>query len=512
MKTLFTNPTLFAILVMLVSACNDDILFQDNPNQETADQFWKTQDDAIMGINAVYSALQDVGTFGRWHTYVYDCRSDEVYNLSPWTELQNYTKFTHPNYNFETNMFVWWHMYVTVYRANQILDNVPEIDMDPDLKNRILAEATFLRALTFFHLGTMYGNVPIVLTESTPEDRPMQNTQPEVYQQVIDDLTDIYPNLPDTYPASDLGRATKGAARALLGKVYMQQHKWQEAATEFEAVINSPAGYALTQNYKDNFTDLNENNEESIFEIQFAEGEANCRDCPGGAEGSERAIFFAPSEIGWNEGHFRPWVLETFFEETTISGDVDPRLAVTMFYNKSLYDPNDPDTLVYGKGYNTRFGADNEKTWFRKYQNDYKQDFEAWQSGINCRLIRLADIYLLYAEAMNELNDIPTAIEYIDYVRERSDIPGLLTVKPSWTKDEIRSQLQNHERVLELAGEGTRWFDLVRWGWLDQQAEINNIMSRDEDFSYFEVGKSIFLPIPTHEVDVNPNLIQNPGY
>ena len=205
-------------------------------------------------------------------------------------------------------------------------------------------------------------------------------------------------------------------------------------------------------------------------------------------------------------------MLDEFLKETTISGETDPRLAVTMFYNKALYDPADPDTLVYVTGYITQFGSNSTLTWFRKYQSDYKQDFEGWQSGINFRLIRLADIDLLYAEAMNEMGETSIAIDYIDYVRERSNIASLLTLQANWTQEEIRQQLQDHERVLELASEGTRWFDLVRWGWLDNSTDLEKIRERDEDFDYFEVGKSILLPIPTHEVDVNPKLLQNPGY
>ena len=373
MKSIFK---LIAVMAVLLSACNDDLLYQDNPNQLTSDQFWQNEEHAIMGVNAAYSALQDLGTFARWHTYAYDCRSDEVYNLSPWTELQNFTMFTISNYDFDPNRDLWIHMYTAVYRTNQVLDHVPAISIDEDLQKRIIAEAKFIRALIFYNLGTLFGNVPLVLRESTPEDRPEQNSQEEVYQQAINDLTGALPDLPDTYPNSELGRATKGAARALLAKVYMQQHRWQEAADQFELVINSPANYSLTINYKDNFTDVNENNEESIFEVQFRAGEASCRDCPGGAEGSERAIFFAPAGVGWNEGHFRPWVLDEFMKEQTRDGKVDPRLAVTMFYNKAIYNPTDPDTLVYGLGYVRRYGKASQRTWFRKYQNDYKQKFE----------------------------------------------------------------------------------------------------------------------------------------
>jgi tetratricopeptide (TPR) repeat protein len=506
------SKKIILILAVLLAACNDDLLFQNNPNQQTSDQFWKTEGDALLGINAAYSALQDIGAFARWHTYAYDCRSDEVYNLSPWTELQNFTKFSIANYDFDTNRDLWMHMYVIIYRSNQVLDHVPYISMDITLRNRIIAEAKFLRALAFYNLGTLFGNIPLVLKESVPEDRPKQKTQEEVYNQVINDLSSAIPDLPDTYTASELGRVTSGAANALLGKVYMQQHKWDEAAVQFEKVFNSAANYTLVSNYKDNFTDTYENNEESIFEVQFKEGESNCRDCPGGAEGNERAIFFAPSGVGWNEGNFRPWVLDEFLKEKTTGGKIDPRLTVTMFYNKSLYDPTDPDTLVYGLGFIKKFGKNKNLTWFRKYQNDYKQKVELWESGINCRLIRLADIYLLYAEAKNELNDVNTAIEYIDKVRNRSNIPNLLDVKPSWTEEEIRAQLQNHERVLELASEGTRWFDLARWGWLEDPAEVQNLKNRDEDFNFYEIGKSGLLPIPTHEVNNNPSLQQNPNY
>ncbi len=183
-------------------------------------------------------------------------------------ELAVFTRFIQPNNNFFISAFAWNDYYRTIYRTNQALGRIPGITMDAGLKAQYIAESRFIRALMYFDLDSFFGNVPLILVEPTATTRVQQVTPAEVEAQVIADLQAAIPDLPVAYAAADLGRATKGAAQALLAKMYMQQHKYAEASALFTTIIGS-GKYSLVPNYLDNFTDTNENNSESLFEVQY---------------------------------------------------------------------------------------------------------------------------------------------------------------------------------------------------------------------------------------------------
>src|SRR3979411_3023675 len=162
--------------------------------------------------------------------------------------------------------------YWTIYRANQVTEFVPAIAMDATLRDRIVVEAKFLRALMYFNLVNLYGGVPVITKPPVPTDRPATSTVAEVYAQIEKDLTEAAAVLPTSYSGADVGRATKGAALAMLGKAQLQQKKWAIAATTLAQVVAMPQ-YNLMPNYADNFTDAFENNQESVFEVQFGDGD-----------------------------------------------------------------------------------------------------------------------------------------------------------------------------------------------------------------------------------------------
>jgi len=521
-------------LLLSATACEKDILNQVNPNLPTVQVSWVTSDDAVRGSTACYAGLQGLGMYRRWLNFAFDIRDDIGWSQSPWGELADFTRFVQQNYDFEVSSTIWRDHYRTIFRCNQVLDRVPTITtMDAGLQKRILAEAKFLRALSYFNLASLYGNVPLDLAYSTELNRPVtQAKEADVWAQVYKDLQEAAPDLPVSYGASDVGRATKGAAQALLGKAYMQNKRWADAQAQFALVIG-PGTYRLTNNYTDNFRHTSENNSESIFEVQFSDEKKGGNDSGGGpdatsSQGSQRSQFWGVPGFGFNDGEVRPWLVNEFLKEPTAAGQRDPRLAATVFYNRldqrqfPTALPADADTLAYGAGFLGRYHSNDgdrqgtealrlrSRVYWRKYQTDYYRQFEDFDSPINQRVIRYADVLLLQAEALNEQGRTTDAVALINQVRQRPSV-NLAPLSPSgFTQDGLRTQLM-HERATELAGEGVRWFDLQRWGLLDTQAGVDQLKARDAQFNTFRVGISRLLPLLQTEVDLL-RLTQNPGY
>lgn len=497
---------------ILFSCSESKLLDQVNPNQASTATFWKNDADAIKGINAAYSGMQD-RRFSLWTIFLTDLSSDEGYSQSPWTDLGNLSKFIVTDYNIPMNRESFEAAYQGIYRCHQVLENVPNINMDATLKKRILAEAKLIRAYFYYNMANIWGNVPLVLTSQTLSDRPTQATQAQVFEQVIKDCQEAATDLPESYSGLDLGRLHKYSAIALLGKTYMQQRKWTEAAATFKQIIDkTPTLFDLMPDFKDNFTTDFENNKESLFEIQYFDenrsGFPNY-DVAGGSESSERAQFFGLRVIGWCDGQPTKWLYNQFLKEKDKNGKVDYRLDYTISYLKT----DAPNTLYYGKTW-AQYGFTADDRFWKKYTNYWKST-DSYFSGINNRVIRLADVYLLYAEALNELGQTAQGIPFANKVRARVNMTDLpLTMNQT----NFRLQLRQ-ERVLELAGETQRFWDMKRYGILgpelagpDAGKKPANQSDFDTDFTTFQKGKSELYPIPLYETDANPNIKQNPNW
>jgi len=494
--------------IVIGNSCTEDFVELTNPNDHTTGSFWKTEEDAVRGINSVYMALLYDGLYMRLYPWIMDVRADDMRNTSPWwtTDLSNYvTSPENPCYSTP-----WATQYKGIFWANQVLEYVPGIDMDPALKARIIGEAKFLRGLYLYHLVILYRNVPLItsLPENSDEFFPSQAPPEETWAAVIQDFTDAMNALP-VKTEIEVGRATKGAAAGYLAKSLMITQHWDEAEPVLKGIVDGDYGsYSLVENYRDNFTEVNENNSESLFEVQFDrdvggtylgwDGEPQ----PDWSKTSGKARTYAPLGYGWGDITPTDWIYNEFMEETTVNDSIDPRAKASMFFDY-------PGCLVYGTPFN-ELSLPNF-VHVRKYLNDDTEaDETEWRSGINERILRYSDILLLYAECLNELNRTDEAYPYIQEVRNRAELRDLAVVRPGMSQEEMRDQI-DHERAVELCFEAQRYVDIVRWGYFDDPAKVQMLIERDEEYEDWTPGRE-YLAIPPTELDVNPNLNQNEGW
>lgn len=478
-----------------LTGCTQDLDIT-NPNAPSTGTFWQTEADALSGINATYNGLMHNGTYGRWLTFAFDIRSDIGHSTSPWPELAEFNRFVMGNYDFEPSREIWQHHYQTIFRANQVADLVPGIEMDAGLKDRIVGEAKFIRALLYFNLVNLYGgNIPLIAAVPAPEDRPPSSTEAEVYAQIERDLTEASTALPTSYTGVNVGRATRGAALALLGKAQLQQKKWSTAAATLAQVVAMPQ-YDLMPNYADNFTEAAENNRESLFEVQF--GDENSLSF--GVRGQNIIKMIGPCGPGFCDGLPTQWYFDQFFPNPANRLVYDSRLNATIFWNR-------PDAVgggdVYGQTFQQRYGATSNRLFFKKWGEYYVPGDQNWDNPINYRVIRFADVLLMYAEALNESGQTAAAYAHVNRVRARA---GLGALAAGLTQAQMRAAILK-ERLLELGLEQVRWLDLKRHGLLTPALAAN-----DPEFNFFVANKSEFLPIPQSEIDLNPNVNQNTGW
>lgn len=512
--------TILIALIML-AGCQDQ-LDLTNPNEPTTTTYWKTQSDAVRASTAMYNALINDGTYMRMIPALTDGRSDGFKADTPWPDLWQVAAFNVPATSGPVE-WEWQAHYILISRANQVLAYVPDIDMDENLKQRILGQAYFLRGLAYFNLANNFYRVPVVTTVQTADEYNTPTaTQEELWQQIFDDFKKAQTMLPISYADvtgpdnGQIGRATAGAATGMLGKAYLYRERWQDASTEFEKLVDGGpmAVYKLMDNFRDNFDVAHENNSESLFEVQFA-----TPDQVGGStmnyggdpnsnwmQVSSQAYTYAAEGYGYSDFLPSRWLYNEFKKEQTVDGHLDPRLLATIV----SYEPSENSTTVYGDPW----PYESQDVIFpRKYTNEgLPQPELREQSGINYRILRFSDILLMYAEAQNELDHRGVAAQYIQRVRDRANLPDRVAEFTGYTKQEMRDQIA-HERALEFAIEAQRIHDMIRWGWFDEgspQFKVPELRTRDSEFDSWAPGDE-YLPIPQRELDVNPNLEPNPA-
>ena len=483
------------------TSCSDDWLTLSDPNLESSDTFWQTEEQFQQGLYAGYATLRRPGVFSRWFHILMILRSDEGWSNSPNAEFQAVANFRMTGYAYEGNESVnlpWQETSQMIYYVNQVVDNMNDHGydiMDKETADGILGQAYFLRGIAFWYMAGTYGTFPRQV--SSVYDGEILD-QEGLWKQALDDFDAASKVLPTTWPASEAGRPTRGGEATQY---------WTAAKQNMDEIFKLNL-YDLVPNWLDNFTDTNENNKESLVEINFKNGLVDGKEV-----GMQRpkflGLYISSGEGAWDDGSARSWLLDEFDKERDKDGNMDMRKRYTLTWN----DPTD-NTNYYGKTYAEWNATEHflKDCYWRKYTSvDTDNLPEDYSSGTNFRLLRLADIYLMYAEVLNELGtDRATAVEYLNKVRRRANMNEL---KPAMYNDyeTLKEQLR-HDRLVELCGECTRWNDLDRWGDIHTQEGVNRLAERDPDFSTFKVGQTYMYIIPDHEISLFPGLTQHPGY
>lgn len=470
---------LIILLAAISLACGCQEMLDKVPYGSVSEaSFYKTESDAIMSVNSVYQRLTQSYTYGTF-TYVYDIWSDDCVkggggpaDNAVWLEFEDWSIQT----SNSVPASVWSNNYSGVYRANVCIQKVSEMD-DFSLKNRIIGEAKFLRAVFYQRLVCCFGDVPY-WTDPNQEDLKTMSRTPasEVWANIIQDLKDAAAVLPASYTGEDIGRATKGAALGMLGRAYLFTKQWQNAADAYSEIIQS-GNYKLMEDFASNFTnDTSDNLPESLFEVQYASGTGST------GRAFQRHGWCRPRDIPYEfsgNGFAEPTEsLAKEFEE----GDLR-RPATVMVDGDIIWDG-----IVYSSSWSPYSGYNAMKYVFGPGVTHQESD-------CNFKVIRYSEVLLGYAEAI--LNGASgkasiSGLEAINMVRARAGLKGI---------DNLTLDAIIHERRVELALEGFRFFDVIRWG---KGKEIFG--------EKFDENRDELLFIPINEMLKNPNLTQNPGY
>lgn len=486
-----TGMATFLLATMIVS-CNK---FTDlTPISEaTNENAYTTAKEAEAALTGAYDALQQ--EYYVWDNVIFsDVISDNYYAGGDNPEIFAVDKLqvVPTNNRLFTN---WGQLYGGIARTNTVLEKVPQI-ADPQLdegnrRNQILGEAYFLRAFHYFNLVKLFGGVPLILApvEASKTDEYIipKATETQVYDQITADLEQAAALLPDVFSGEssvNKARATKGAAKALLAKAYAQRsdRDYSRVLSYCDEVINSPASYRLLANFSELFDGAHYNNAESIMEVQY---------------------------VGAPEGNFGPQMLLP----PSLSGDTWRKFVTP---SHDLVNAFDSESDIVRKNSSILFEKVDwlDEFWGNQSKSEvpfaYKwKSASGWASANRQYILRLADIILLKAEALNELGRTAEAREALNQIRQRAKI----SLSEASSQAELRNAILK-ERRLELCQEAQRWDDLKRLGIaLEVMNALNEIDLRtNQPVDYHMNAEKLLLPIPQQELDRNAQLTQNPGY
>ena len=521
--------TLLLLAIATVSAVSCKKFLKEEPQSViTEDQFYKTQNDAIYGVNAIYFLLNSGGNsyqtpYNTLFNTGMDMATDDV-DPGPGAtnpDVRSLSVLGHSSANLRVYE-IWQQHYAAIKKANVALAKIPGIDFDGVLKSRLLGEAKFLRALYYFNLVRLYGDVPLVLEYNssavTSADYAVaRSSSIDVYAQIEKDLTEASTVLPNSYGSPDVGRATKGAALSLLAKVYLTKASLPlNITSHYQDAVNTALlaitpgdvsgasgtfGYALQTNYANVFLPAQKNNSEHIFSAQFksnSQGQGNNQ--------NPRSIYTLPAAAGMT-GSYADMVrfykngADSYFSIYKIYAPTDKRKKVS-FVTKYVGPKNNVTYAL--KIVNPAFA--NDSTPFFNKAWDPNSTSVTSESAANVAIIRYAELLLIHAEAANEIGD-PAAYDSYNKVRARAGLPTFTT--GSLSQAAFRDSLYK-DRRLELVFEYQRWFDLIR----QKDGSGNSTFTTNLHL----VGKTNaqdyhrLYPIPLSEIAVNPKIVQNPGW
>ncbi|MEL6192590.1 MAG: RagB/SusD family nutrient uptake outer membrane protein [Bacteroidota bacterium] len=460
----------FTILSFAFFSCEEELNIVPL-TEKAANNFFSSEAELESAITGVYAQLQNGGLYGLDLIGVGEISGEDSFEEIAANDGGRFGQLDDFSTNAGNDLIgdIWRESYEGIQRVNVVLNRIGDIEFaDNALKSSRTAEMQFVRGLLYYNLVRLYGDVPLVLEETTnPSDYfgQARTAAAQVFTQVESDLSAAITGLSEE---KESGRPAKGAAQALLADVQMFQGNYNDAVGNLRSVVTS-GRYSLVPSTADVFSLDNEGHSESLFEIQFASG------VNGNNEGSPAASQFRPSGTTANaKGH---------------------NLPSTEFVNK--YEAGDTRTTDY-------VGLDAAANPFY-----FSLKYAVSPTGVNdggsdYYVIRYADVLLKYAEALNETGSTTEASQYLNEVRNRAGLGNTAATSQADMREAIRM-----ERRFEFIGEGHRWFDLLRYG--------NAVETMNQWFA--SVGKNVtinqtklVLPLPQSQIDTDPALVQNPGY
>lgn len=529
-----------------------------NPNQSDVNSFYTTPETCDKGVLGIYGYLSTPRNLGACGFGLMLTRSDEGCSVADYGVPGAYNEEFTPSYYSLVQPFQL--MYTAASQANQMIESLSELEFsNRELHDAYLGEAYFLRAFTHFFLFINYRNIPLIrqLPKAPNEYKPQADPE-ETWEFIIGDLIKAQELLPgkDFWDAKNKGRVTRAAALALLGKAYLYRSGiepiygqsartyYDEAAAAFAQIIDGSAGdYHLAEEYAWNFDVAHENNDESIFEIQFV-GILNTGFNPGFVDSGlfndvrcKMCIMNKNRNSNSSAQVMHNWLYEVFTASRGADGKTDPRMFDSFVFNDNAPEIVRPEgkkvTFLEGKDWEAEMGS-REATFGDQYEKakGYKMCSRKWldwtlpptddagahffngrAQGVNWRMIRYADVLLMYAEAVIRGGKPAariTPLEAINQVRARAGVPPVTEATP---------QTIETERILELTYEGWRFFDLLRWGKLIprfRELEASDPLFKQFSRAYymgFQENKNEWVPLPIDEVEGNPYITQNnPGW
>lgn len=497
-------------LVLGLTSCNDFLTVSPD-DKLSSDSFWRNQTDVEAALASSYGQMYLMGYSGdewslaeiKWPVEAF--REDiiqignDAVNYPNWVELYNYT-YTNGNSQFSS---YWDTYYKGISFANQVIEKtaaIPEENLSANKKKELIAEGHFLRG--YYHMQLLLNWEKIVVRDkylTGPNDPDLQkalSTRAEAWDFIVKEMQ-AAEDLPESYDSDNLGRATRGAADSYLGMAYLtrayeEPEKKAEYLSAAVTAFDKVKGYELIPNFNSMFDGSNKNCKESIFEIQFSMSDAN-----GALYRTQMHRWIGCSELwGWDEILPSETLMKEFKKEGQIAttGRYDSRLYNSIFFQCDYF--NDGKGRVYGSNYNDWFcdsdGNSYDRPAFRKFMPATYEGLDLNECAINIPVMRYANVLLMKAEALNEQGHPDMAIPLINKVRNvHGDMPDMTGTDQA----AVRAQIE-HERMIEFPLENYRWYDLRRWGKLDQALKAAGRTG-------FNAEKNSFYPIPQIELNSN---------
>jgi hypothetical protein len=519
---MFMKKIFIILLTASLAGCSKDFTERASLTQIAKENFWKSEQDAQLAINGIYDAMQDRALYsGNLNATagltMFDCFGDNLYNNYKWEGPGDFMIgiITPSNGMFSS---IWSSSYKGIARANAAIENIQNMSttlISQDKKNALFGQALFLRALYYFNLAVYFQDVPLITKVQTIEEAYVpKNTYQEVNAQVIADLTEAIDKLPASYPATQYGYATKGAALGLLARVHLYNKNYQGVVDATTTLLT--LGYSLNPSYAQLFTEQGELSKEILFSVRFNQDVSNNNELFSGTFLGNPAVDKLPmpnlvKDYYCTDG--KPITSSPLYDPAQPTGTAshpqkknrDPRLLASVYFKNDTFLI---DTKArFGGNVPTTFG---QKKYIRNTSVSANGIAAFNPGGQDFIVIRYADILLMRAEALVELNQLTEVYSLVNQVRQRVSMPTVQAVEGASLTQAALRDIVRHERRVELAFEGLRYFDLKRWG--DVQNAFNRAKA-DNVTGYSPIyltGKSEIFPIPLGELNVNSNLVQNP--